>query len=122
MPGRFRHATHIVRVATLFLLGFAAFLIARRAYIPADFGTLGFYRAGAIDEVRALPIGYAGRASCEECHVGKYWSDADDAEAVSAAAPVQDNRHFVLACESCHGYTAITRQTRCCAWHGRANR
>ena len=103
MPGRFGHATHIVRVATLFLVGFIAFLIVRRAYIPADFGTLGFYRAGAIDEVRALPLGYAGRASCEECHVGKYWSDFDDAEAASAAAPVEDNKPFALGCESCHG-------------------
>ena len=103
MRGRFRHATHIVRVATVFLVGFTGFLIARWAYIPADFGTLGFYRAGAIDDVRARPIGYVGRAACEECHVGKYWSDADDAEAASAANPVKDNRHFVLGCEACHG-------------------
>ena len=57
MRGRFRHATHIVRMAIVFLVGVAAFLIARWAAIPADFGTLGFYRAGAIDDVRAWQTG-----------------------------------------------------------------
>lgn len=106
MRGRFQHATHIVRVATVFALGTIAFLIARSAFIPADFGTLGFYRAGAIDDARARPIAYAGTPSCVECHVGKY--EPDFAEPAAPPADlVKDNRHSVLRCEACHGPLAF---------------
>jgi len=107
MQGRFRHATHVLRVAALFLVGIGAFLIARWVLIPADFGTLGFYRAGALDDVRARPIAYAGSASCDSCHVGKYWSDFDDAEATFMADPKHDNKHSALSCEACHGPLAF---------------
>ena len=36
--------------------------------VPSDFGVYGFYRAGALNDVKARPIAYAGRAACEECH------------------------------------------------------
>lgn len=114
MRGRFRHAGHIMRVATVFLVGTVAFLIARWALIPADFGTLGFYRAGAIDEARARPIAYAGNASCVDCHLGKYENEFAD-PATPPADPVKDNRHSVLRCESCHGPLAghaITQKKR----------
>ena len=103
MRSRFRHASHIARVALVFLGGTLAFLIARAALIPDDFGTLGFYRAGAIDDARLTPIAYAGRTACETCHGGTYWSLADDAEAAATADPKGDNAHAVLRCESCHG-------------------
>lgn len=103
MRGRFRHAGHVKRVATVFLVGMVAFLIARRELIPADFGTLGFYRAGAIDEARARPIVYAGNASCVDCHSGKYENELADPAAPPPADLVSDNRHSVLRCESCHG-------------------
>ena len=106
MPSRFRHGNHIVRVAAVFLTGFIVFLIARQALIPPGFGVLGFYRAGAIDDVAALPLAYAGSASCVGCHVGKYESDSAD-PAVPLADPVKDNRHSVLRCESCHGALAF---------------
>ena len=102
MRGRFRHATHLVRMASLFGVGFTAFLIARWALVPADFGTFGFYRAGAIEDARVRPIAYAGRASCESCHVGKYEHEFADPEHPPADL-VKDNRHSVLRCESCHG-------------------
>lgn len=103
MRGRFGHASHILRMAALFLAGFVAFLIARAVLVPADFNTLGFYRAGAIDDVRARPIAYAGRSACEGCHAGIYWSTADDAKETAEANPKKDNRHSVLRCETCHG-------------------
>ena len=104
MRGRFRHATHIVRVATLFAVGFAVFLVARRVFVPTDFGTLGFYRAGAIDDVRVRPITFAGRAACEECHTGQYWAE-NVTEA--PADPEKDNRHSTLPCEACHAPMAF---------------
>lgn len=107
MPSRFRHAAHVVRMASVFLAGAVLFLIARSALIPDGFGTFGFYRAGAIDDAKARSIAYAGSASCEGCHVGKYWSDFDDAEATAKSDPKRDNRHSVLRCESCHGPLAL---------------
>lgn len=106
MRDRFQHATHIVRVAAVFALGILAFLIVRWAVIPADFGTLGFYRAGAIDDARTRPIAYAGTPSCVECHVGKYESEYAD-PAAPPADLVKDNRHSVLRCEACHGPLAF---------------
>ena len=106
MRSRFPHATHIVRVAMLFLAGAVFFLVARWVLVPKDFGTYGFYRTGAIDDARLRPIAYAGRASCEGCHVGKYESETGDPD-TPPPDPVKDNRHFVLRCESCHGALAF---------------
>lgn len=113
---RNRHATHIFRVALLFLAGATIFLIARRALIPADFGTLGFYRAGALDDAKARKIAYAGSKACNECHEGIYTPDVDDtlppkvikaALDLAAADPQKDNKHSVLRCEACHGPLAF---------------
>jgi hypothetical protein len=105
MRSRFKHAAHLVRVAALFIAGFMAFLVARWALVPSDFGTLGFYRAGAIADARAHPIAYAGTATCQDCHVGKY--ESEDLDAPVPADPVKDNRHSVLHCEACHGPLAF---------------
>ena len=32
------------------------------------FGRYGFFRAGALDDLRARPLHYAGHAACEDCH------------------------------------------------------
>ena len=108
---RARHSTHVVRVALLFLAGMTVFLIARRAFVPPDFGTLGFFRAGTLDDVRARKIAYAGAKACDECHAGTY--DPDEApsakpskktaELLAAADPAKGNKHSVLRCETCHG-------------------
>ena len=112
---RVRPTTHIVRVALLFLAGITIFLIARRSFVPSDFGTLGFYRAGTLDDVRAHKIAYAGAKACDECHSGTY--DRPDAPStakkneaavlVAVADPVKDNKHSVLRCEACHGPMAF---------------
>jgi uncharacterized CHY-type Zn-finger protein len=87
---RFKDVEHLVRLAVLFAAGLLVFSVARAALVPKDFGTLGHYRAGAIDDIRAKPIEYAGQKACAECHV--------DVVELRAAA-----RHKAIACESCHG-------------------
>jgi predicted CXXCH cytochrome family protein len=87
---RFKDVEHLLRLAGLFAVGLLVFGVARAELVPAGFGTLGHYRAGAIDDVRAKPLVHAGQAACAECHV--------DVVELRAAA-----RHKAIACESCHG-------------------
>ena len=87
---QFKDVEHLVRLAVLFAAGLLVFSVARAALVPAGFGTLGHYRAGAIDDVRAKPIAYAGQKACADCH-------ADVADLRASA------RHKGIACESCHG-------------------
>jgi hypothetical protein len=111
---RFRHAQHALRVVVLLALGLVAFLVLRWALIPSDFGVYGFYRAGALNDIKARPIAYAGRAACEECHAGTY-EPPDDSQTAKAAKAVKavpvdlatDNKHSVLRCEACHGPLAV---------------
>ncbi len=90
MSSRFGHYGHVWRVAGLFAGGFAIFLLLRAILIPPDFGVYGFYRAGALDDVRAQPAAYVGQATCVGCH-----ADIDEAR--------QEARHAKIACEACHG-------------------
>jgi uncharacterized CHY-type Zn-finger protein len=87
---RFKDVEHLVRLAGLFVAGLLVFTVARAELVPADFGKLGHYRAGAIDDIRAKAPEYAGQKACAECHV--------DVVELRAAA-----RHTAIACESCHG-------------------
>ena len=87
---RFKDVEHLVRLAVLSAAGLLVFGVARAAFVPADFGVLGHYRSGAIDDVRARPIAYAGQKACADCH-----SDVVDLRAQA--------RHVGIACESCHG-------------------
>lgn len=109
MGDRFRHAQHVFRVGIVLAVGLVAFLLARAAAIPPDFGVLGFYRAGALDDNRAQPIVHAGRTACLECHGGTYDPPDPPREASATVAtaavldPIKDNRHFRLNCEACHG-------------------
>jgi hypothetical protein len=87
---RFKDFEHVVRVALLLAGGLMVFVIIRQAYIPADFGTLGFYRAGALAANQAYPIQYGGQTVCLDCHGALEGS-------------VKDNRHTAIRCETCHG-------------------
>jgi predicted CXXCH cytochrome family protein len=90
MSGRFQHYDHVIRVASLFVGGLALFLILRSTLIPADFGLIGFYRAGALDDARAVPMKHAGQQVCATCHV-------------EIDALKQEARHARISCEACHG-------------------
>jgi hypothetical protein len=90
MSGWLKNKGHLVRMAGLFGLGVVAFLALRAFMIPSDFGVYGHFRAGALDDVKARPMHYAGRAACADCH-------ADVVEARKGS------KHERIGCESCHG-------------------
>jgi len=91
---RFKDQIHLIRMGLLFAAGLGAFLVAREVLVPRDFGLYGHYRAGALADVRSLPLHYAGRAACAECH-----DDVVKARAGSA--------HQKVGCEACHGPLAV---------------
>ncbi|HEV2689516.1 MAG TPA: hypothetical protein VGV35_13225 [Bryobacteraceae bacterium] len=88
-----RRTEHLSRVVLLLVIGVIAFLLVRRAVVPAEFGKWGHYRPGALDDVRARPVKFAGRQACEACH-------SDQAEVKSKG------KHANLGCEACHGQLA----------------
>lgn len=92
MSGGRRHYDHVLRVLGLFAAGFTVFVIVRFFMIPADFNVAGygFYRAGALNDVKAQTPLYAGESVCLDCH-----SDVGKTR--------QDSRHAKLRCEACHG-------------------
>ena len=90
MDERRRPYQHVLRAAGLFAFGFAVFVVVRWALVPPDFGRYGFYRGGALDTARALPVRYAGEATCVDCH----------------EEPGQLRKgqgHEFVRCEACHG-------------------
>jgi predicted CXXCH cytochrome family protein len=90
MNGLLRHGGHLLRVAGLFGAGVAVFLLLQALLVPKGFGLYGHYRAGALEENRARPVAFAGRAACVECH-----SDVPEA--------MKGGRHAAIRCEACHG-------------------
>jgi len=86
----FKDAGHLFRLAAVFLVGVAAFLIVRSLLVPRSFGRYGHYRADAIAEIAALPVAYAGHQVCEGCH-----SEVQEVKSKGV--------HKGVACESCHG-------------------
>lgn len=88
-----REAAHLIRLAGLFLAGIVLFLVVRQEVVPAGFGKYGHFRAGALDDVRAHRLVYAGRSACLACH--------DDISNV-----LQTGKHAGVGCEACHGAQA----------------
>ena len=84
------HYGHVLRVAALFGAGFAIFLVVRAVLIPADFGELGFYRAGALAANTERLPSFAGEAGCVDCHGG-------------VVDVRKGSRHEPVRCEACHG-------------------
>jgi len=87
---RLSDSGHLIRVATVFLLGALVFVALRAAVIPKSFGRYGPYRGDALSEIASRPPAYAGHEICEGCH-----SDVLEVKAKGAHAHVN--------CESCHG-------------------
>ncbi len=90
MSDLFKNKVHLVRMAGLFLVGIVAFVILRWWMVPKSFGEYGHYRGAALGEIASLPMHYAGRAACEECHT--------DIVAQRKGSP-----HEQIGCETCHG-------------------
>jgi len=86
----FKDSEPLLRLALLFAGGTLLFLLVRALLIPAGFGTLGFFRPGALDDNMKHPVVYAGRAACAECH----------SEIVDV---LSGDGHASLSCEACHG-------------------
>ena len=72
------------------LAALGIFLVVRSAIVPKAFGQYGHYRPGALGEIRAHPLAYAGQDKCVLCH--------DDEGKARAAG-----KHARVACEACHG-------------------
>lgn len=85
-----RSTEHLIRVAILLVVGIVAFLLIRRVVVPPDFGKYGHFRPGAMDDIRARPIKFAGREACETCHSEQ-------------AAVKAKGKHAGVGCEACHG-------------------
>jgi hypothetical protein len=81
---------HVFRMALLFVVGLAGFLVMRWWLVPSDFGVYGHYRAGALSDNRGRVLAYAGQAACIECHG-------------EVAEVRQSGRHAEVRCEACHG-------------------
>lgn len=90
MKGRFEDYAHVLRVAAIFVVGLAVFLVVRAWLVPDDFGLYGHYRAQALETNRARTPVFAGAAACVECH-------EEPAQARASGA------HAKVSCESCHG-------------------
>jgi len=90
MPRGFSKYQHVFRMAGLFGIGIAIFIVARWILVPADFGVYGFYRAGALKDVAAHPMAFAGHATCAECHT----------EIIDLR---KGSKHEKVNCEACHG-------------------
>jgi len=88
-----KDSEHLVRMALALLAGLLIFLAIRQAVVPKSFGKYGHYRAAALDDIRARPVSFAGKAVCESCH--------DDVMKIKS-----EGKHAGVACEACHGPTA----------------
>jgi hypothetical protein len=94
MRGWLRDKEHLVRMAALFVVGIATFVVLQVTLVPAGFGRYGHYRAGALDDNASRPLHFAGRAACEECH-----TDIVEAR--------KGGKHEHVGCEACHGPLAL---------------
>jgi hypothetical protein len=90
MSSRWKDSEHLFRLAALFGAGILMFLVAHAVLVPADFGTVGHYRTGALAANRARPVTFAGERACVECH-----TDVGDLKST--------NQHRGVHCEACHG-------------------
>jgi len=86
----FKDSEHLLRLALLFAGGTLLFLLVRALLVPAGFGSLGFFRPGALDDNMSRPVVFAGRAACAECH-----GEVDEV--------LSGDGHAGLSCEACHG-------------------
>lgn len=90
MRGLLGDAEHLIRLAALLAICVILFFVLRVAVVPSAFGQYGHYRAGALDDNKDRPPGYAGQTECLACH---------DEQAQAK----QKGKHVGVNCEACHG-------------------
>lgn len=83
----------VSRLVILFALVAFVLVAARASFIPPTFGEIGHYRSAAVTDERVIPVKYAGRFACAECH--------DDIVELHSGA-----RHQTVSCEACHSALA----------------
>ncbi|MBI5383599.1 MAG: hypothetical protein HZA90_02820 [Verrucomicrobia bacterium] len=87
---RFNLPPQVLRLVLLTVGIVGSYLVARHFLTPRSFGTYGWYRGDALQELAALPPVFAGKKACDECH----------SEIVKQLAKAE---HKTLSCEGCHG-------------------
>jgi hypothetical protein len=92
--GTGRLPPQISRLILLTVAIVASYFAARHFLVPVSFGQYGWYRGNALKEIAALPIAFAGRAACAECHT-------------ETAEQLAKSSHRTVACESCHDANAV---------------
>jgi hypothetical protein len=97
MARKFKMPPQIMRLVLLLIGIVSSYCVARAFLTPSTFRQYGWFRGAAIDELRARPVVFAGRKTCEECH-------EDEVIKLSKFA------HRNLACEACHGPRAAHAQ------------
>jgi len=111
--------SHLYRLGAVLVVAFIGFLVIRSWAIPADWNYHAWYRSGAIDDIKSLPLIHGANQSCKQCHkdvsldsvvetdesegfVDEFMDEPEpEAEAQPAAAMVFE--HKTLNCEVCHG-------------------
>jgi len=83
----------LIVLGAVAVVGIVAFFAIRALLIPKSFGKYGHYRADSIEEIRQLPISYAGVNACTECH--------EEIFKVKSSG-----FHRGVSCEVCHGPSA----------------
>ncbi len=83
----------VVVLSLISLVVIVSFFTMRFILTPKSFGKYGHYRADAIDDVKNLPISYAGAKACGDCH--------DEIVKLKSKG-----FHRGVSCEVCHGPSA----------------
>ena len=83
----------VKRLSILLLVVVIVFIIATSLLTPKDFGLVGHYRAGAIQNNADKIMQYAGQETCADCH-DDLWKTKNS------------SYHKNLSCEVCHGPSA----------------
>lgn len=90
---------HVLRPLWVALALVLVILVARKIYVPRDFGingqnyTFGFYRKASIDDWKAVKVKYSGREYCKDCHEENFRTNSL-------------SKHGIIQCENCHGPAA----------------
>lgn len=89
--------SHVWRPLYVVVVIVIVILTARFFYVPDDFGVhggegymYGWYRAGNVDEWKAMPSHYRAGNDCADCHF-----DKDEM--------AETSMHGIIQCENCHG-------------------